>query len=234
MQLDVMSYNIRLGLDSNLDDIADAIIAYGTPDVLAIQEVGSHWNMGQRIDQTAYLAERLRMNGTFCGALTDSDGGQYGIALLTRSAHEVIAHRRLPIDADEQRVCLIAKMRTQIPVTLITSHLSIKDGERRQQAEALQSIMRTVSGPAILLGDFNARPESAEYRTLTDTCTDAFAAFGTGLAETFSVKDPHRQIDYIMLSKDHWIGDRCHVLRHIKASDHFPISARITCTSEGV
>ncbi|MEE2755822.1 MAG: endonuclease/exonuclease/phosphatase family protein [Myxococcota bacterium] len=229
MQLDVMSYNIRLGLDSSLDAIAHAIIDHGVPDVLALQEVGNHWNMGERVDQTDYLARRLNMNGTFCGALRDSDGGRYGIALLTRSEHEVITRRCLHKDQDEQRVCLIAKMKTKTPITLVTSHLSIKEAERREQAKALSSIMGTVSGPALLLGDLNARPESVEYSALMDTCSDAFNGFGSGPAETFSVKEPHRQIDYILLSKGHWTGESCRVLRDIKTSDHFPIWARISC-----
>jgi len=232
MNMDIISYNIRLGLDSCLDDIADAIIDYGPPDILALQEVGHHWNMGERVDQTQYLANRLKMHGTFCGALKDDHGGQYGIALLTKAPHDVISRRDLPRVDDEQRVCLITRLETPIPVTVVTSHLSIREPERRQQAQLLKSVMENIAGPAILLGDFNARPDSFEYNCLAGSCIDAFAAFGTGPAVTFSVVEPHRQIDYIMVSKNHWHGQYCHVLRDVRTSDHFPISARVQCKFE--
>lgn len=229
MNLKVMTYNIRLGLDSSLADIASMIKDYEIPDILALQEVGHHWNMGEKVDQTAVLADALGLtHHYFAGALQDKDGGEYGIALLSRwsiASIDVIGH---PQEDDENRLLLVAHIDAPKPFIVITSHLSICEMERRKQAELTAQVASAHDAPTLILGDFNARPESEEYRVLTEIAEDAFALGGQGPSETFSVANPHRQIDYIMFRGGFDISGSCSVLRHIVTSDHFPLWASLS------
>lgn len=227
MEFDVITYNIRLGIDSSIGAIADAIKTEGVPDIIALQEIGLRWQMGECIDQPQALGDALGLHAHFCGALTDKNNGQFGIALLSRYPIVHCTKTELPRITDEQRVLLEAHIQAPVPLTVFTSHFSIHESERQQHASFLAQRVTQCKTPVIALGDFNARPTTPEYRTLTEQLTDAFAHRGVGPAETFSVAEPHRQIDYIMSANGAQAVGSCKVLRHIQTSDHFPLAARI-------
>ena len=227
MEINVLTYNIRLGLDSSIAAIAEAIQTEGIPDLIALQEVGRYWQMGECIDQTQVLSHALGLHGHFCGALTDENQGQFGIALLSRYPMLDLRRTELPRVDDEQRVLLEARIDTPVPLTVLTSHFSIHEPERRRQATMMAEKASRCQTPVIALGDFNAKPDSVEYETLTGEMTDAFARHGIGSADTFSVRSPHRQIDYVMTGSGASPVKSCRVLRHIQTSDHFPLAACI-------
>ena len=154
-------------------------------------------------------------------------GWQFGIALASRYpiiSHSVSEHYR---ETDEQRVLLEALIDAPTPFHVLTSHLSVSASERLAQAQAIIARSKALSGPLLVLGDFNARPDSEVYDELTAELTDCFSVRGDGPAETFSVKDPHRQIDYIMTRAPLHPDGRCWVERSVTASDHFPLLAEI-------
>jgi len=230
MEFNVLTYNIRLGLDSSIAAIAEAIKTEGVPDLIALQEVGRYWQMGECIDQTQVLSRALGLHGHFCGALTDANQGQFGIALLSRHPMLDLRRTELPRVDDEQRVLLEARIDTPVPLTVLTSHFSIHESERRQQAAIMAEKASQSQTPVIALGDFNAKPDSVEYEVLTVPMTDAFASRGIGPSDTFSVRSPHRQIDYVMTGSGAAAIKTCRVLRHIRTSDHFPLAACIQLT----
>lgn len=234
MQIRACTYNIRLGLDSDIQAVGVALDELGPLDVVALQEVGHHWHMGGPTDQATELGKMLGLHSFFCGALTDADGGRYGIALLARYPITIIDEMTLFRADDEQRVCLVARIDAPHPFIVVTSHFSIAVQDRLAQSDEVVNRLRGLDLPWILLGDFNARPESREYECLAQSGLDAFAAKGIGPGVTFSVKDPHRQIDYIFVSPQHWEIRIAQVERHIEQSDHFPLTADLDLRPETV
>ncbi len=228
MKITVMSYNVRVGIESSLTDIAEGILSVSSPDLVAFQEIGVHWNMGEKVHQPQFIADRIGLpHVSFAGALTDPEGGQFGVALASRypiGQESVTLHHQI---TDEQRVFLQARINAPTPFEVLTSHLSVEPEERLHQARALSQRASTIRGPKLVIGDFNARPESLEYAELTSNLTDCFARSGDGPAETFSVKEPHRQIDYILCGGGFIPGPRSWVARSVTASDHFPLLAEI-------
>ena len=59
MQISLMTYNIRVGIETDLACVAEAIRGAGVPDVLAMQEIGVRWNMGECVDQPAVIAQAI-------------------------------------------------------------------------------------------------------------------------------------------------------------------------------
>ncbi len=123
----VMTYNIRVGVETSMATIAAAVEGYA-PDVLALQEVGHHWQMGERMDQAGYIAAALGSHHhVFAGALTDPHGGRFGVALVSRWPLSQVRNIKLPRASDEQRVCLVARAGE---VWFACTHLSVASVER--------------------------------------------------------------------------------------------------------
>lgn len=224
----LVTYNIRLGVESSLEAIAHAIrdaTPGATPDLVALQEVGDHWNMGEHTDQTGAIAAHLGLaHHTFAGALTDAQGGRYGIALMAPHAIEDIRVTPLPRDTDEQRVALTATLAAPTPIHVVTTHLSVAEPERITQAHRIGRLAAAAPGPVIVLGDLNDRPDTPTHAAARGALTDCFDHAGAGPAETFSVVDPHRRIDYIFVGGG-LVPAACRVVREATASDHFPLVA---------
>lgn len=232
--LTLMTYNIRLGVETNLATIAQAIRAAGTPDILALQEIGDHWNMGEPIDQPATLAAALdHPYHAFAAALTDPQAGRYGIALTSRHPIEAITITPLPRDTDEQRTLLTATLRTPLgPIRAFVTHLSIHAHERLHQARTLAPLLAhaTHQGPTLLLADLNDRPATPTLDALshaTTHLTDLYDTTGQGPPETFAVKSPHRRIDYLLCGGGLIPTGPTRVVREATASDHFPLMGSV-------
>ena len=82
--------------------------------------------------------------------------------------------------------------------------------------------------PAVLLGDFNARPQTPEIgrlrATLTDTCT---AAAGSGRPATHPADAPTARIDYIFTSRRLTAAWTSVSTGDPAASDHLPVVSRL-------
>jgi endonuclease/exonuclease/phosphatase family metal-dependent hydrolase len=111
---------------------------------------------------------------------------------------------------------------------LIDTHLHhiAEDSEIRQEQvppliEAWGGAPRTV-----ILGDFNATPDSPEMRMLADAgLIDVSAMIGPTPRFTFYSADPDQQIDYIWTSDDLEFTD--FVIPQSTASDHLPLVTTI-------
>lgn len=230
--IDLMTYNIRLGVESSLAAVADAILAAGVPDVLALQEVGDRWHMGERCDQARVIAERIGLpHAVFAGALVDADGGRYGIALAARHPLRDVTIERLHRAEDEQRVLLEATVDSPEhgPITALATHLSIAADERLVQARAVgaRAAAAAARGPVVLLGDLNDRPGTAVIAAARGPLVDCFEACGHGPIETFSVAAPTLRIDHAFCGGGLEPTTPCRVVREARASDHFPLIARV-------
>lgn len=235
MKLNLMTYNVRLGIETSLGALADAVAAHGAPDLLALQEIGVRWRMGERVDQPAVLAARLGLPyHAFAGALTDDAGGRFGVALLSRLPVLHADFALLPRLEDEQRVLLRVTLDTEPRVHVFNTHLSIHAPERALQAARVAESVALVEGPTLVLGDFNDLSDSPVLATLRAASPagaaplrDLFDDVGVGDPLTFSVKAPNRRIDYLLCGGG-FEPEACRVLGDVRTSDHFPLVGRVS------
>jgi endonuclease/exonuclease/phosphatase family metal-dependent hydrolase len=225
-KLTVMTWNIELGKESSLKALGDAVLAAGVPDVLALQEVGVDWHDGKKGDQPRVLAKQIGLpHHLFVGAITDSTGGRFGIALLSRWPFLSADTTLLPRDIDEQRVLLRTRIGAPTPFTVLATHLARKSKDRLKQAPVVGAAAAAAEGPVVLLGDFNDEPTSATLKSIKGALVDCFEVAGKGARETFSVKDPKESIDYILCGAGFEPVGPARVERAAIASDHFPVIA---------
>lgn len=202
------------------------------PDVIALQEVRQ---IPDKLPNTAEtLARALGMNHTFAAA-TEWGGGQEGLAILSRFPIAQQAHAELPhATPDERRVLLWATLVTEKgPIVAATTHLNYRMShgtQREDQIEATDRLLRealTAAAPppltSLLMGDFNATPDSDEIRFLLGLHSlkgrrtyyqDAFTVHsdrGRDAGYTWSRRNPYvqrlrflptdRRIDYIFVGQ---------------------------------
>jgi endonuclease/exonuclease/phosphatase family metal-dependent hydrolase len=233
-KLFVMTYNIRLGIESSLKSVGDAVIAAGVPDVLALQEVGVNWRNGEKVDQPRVLAKQLGFSHhVFVGALSDKSGGRFGIALLSRWPFAAADVTLLPQDDDEQRVLLRARIDAPKPFTVLTTHLARKAGDRSRQAPIIGAAAALAEAPVVLLGDLNDEPTSDTLKLIKGSAlVDCFELAGTGDRKSYSVKAPKESIDYILCGGGlEAVAGSVTVVSAARASDHFPVSGILEAAS---
>ncbi len=151
-RLRVLTYNIHRarGLDGveRLDRIIDVLAEVGA-DIVALQEVLA--------PQVALLAEAMKMHAVF-GPTRLLQGGPYGNLCLSRLP--LVAHRSYSLTCRpfEPRGCLRADIEHGAGrLHVFNVHLGLGYRERIRQARMLTGIAdrRVLSGPWLLLGDFN-------------------------------------------------------------------------------
>ncbi len=121
------------------------------------------------------------------------------------------------------------------PVRLLAEHtlppLSAFEHLWRRALDDLAQEVRTVDGPAVVLGDFNADRDHAPFRRLLDTgLRDAHDERGRGLARTFPSWLPVLHLDHVLVRD----GGRAHVVvqdvREVRlpGSDHLTVVADLS------
>jgi endonuclease/exonuclease/phosphatase family metal-dependent hydrolase len=239
--LRVMTYNIHAGKDAeqrhNLERVAE-IIGAADADIVLLQEVD---RMTRRAEGEDHLAEVARLTGlhsAFAKSL-DFQGGEYGIAVLSRHPLDSVRVVPLPVRPPQERSGGVYEPRVGLhvivrapggPLHVMNTHLD-PGGEpvyRHQEVMGLLAhIARHVpaGAPLVFGGDLNARPDTPEITALSLLLTDAWRACGgAGDGHSFPAHQPDRRIDYIMLR-----NATCSAARVIdtQASDHRPVSAVI-------
>lgn len=239
--LRVVTYNIFGGHDlqrlSNLTRIA-ALIDSLRADFVLLQEVDRLTARSGHVDQASVLAERVGMHAVF-GRAMDYDGGEYGIAVLSR--WPLRSWRVVPLAASPatDSTTSVAEPRallhvvTEAPggvVHVLNTHLDhqARAGARHAQlfralaymAEAIPRGSTVVFG-----GDLNAQPDASEVRALGMVFDDAWSKCGAGAGHTFRSDNPTRRIDHILL-----IGAVCTHAQVIATtiSDHRPLIVDLT------
>ena len=94
---------------------------------------------------------------------------------------------------------------------------------RASQAEAVDSIARSIDGNVIICGDINDTPNSYAYRTLAHSRRDAFLELGSGPGYTYLADRMWVRIDYIIYQGD--MDARYIKVEDKHSSDHYPIYA---------
>ena len=222
----VMIYNIKhgQGMDGTVDLSRSAeVIREMDPDILALQEIDSKTRRVNGVDQAARMSELTGMPHHAFGSFMDYQGGQYGMAILSRWPITASTNHRLPEGA-EPRSALTAQISIAgdgPELTLADIHLYRTLEERYSQARRLVELFAYTTKPVVLAGDFNSRPDSKviqmldRYWTIPDKGREHL---------TFPSDDPDVEIDYIMYRPgsafeliDHQVIDEP------VASDHRPV-----------
>lgn len=235
--LNVVSYNIRHG--RGMDDRVDITRAAGVlrslmPDVVGLQEVDVGVERSGRVDEAAELGRLVGLQHSF-GAFFDYQGGQYGMAILSRYPIRRSESVRLP-DGNEPRVALAVEVDhpTIGRLMIVNVHFDwvADDSFRFAQATRLTAFLDSLTIPFVLLGDFNDTPGS---RTLALFQARAFEAKKPSNDHfTFSSTNPEKEIDFIFAAPARrWTAGAVRVIDERVVSDHRPVAAVLSFTPGG-
>jgi endonuclease/exonuclease/phosphatase family metal-dependent hydrolase len=229
--LRVASYNIRhgRGMDDRVNLARTATVLRAlAPDIVGLQEVDHTVQRSGRVDEARALGELLDMQHAF-GAFMPYQGGEYGLAILSRFPITRSTPVRLP-DGNEPRVALVAEVRlpngSMLAVVNVHFDWVQNDSFRFAQATALSTVLDTLPMPYVLLGDFNDEPGS---RTLTLFQTRATEVQKPARDRfTFSSTQPVKEIDFVFVAPARaWQAIRARPVTERMASDHRPVIAEL-------
>src|SRR5690606_26409408 len=207
------------------------VIKQEAPDLVALQEVDVNTGRSGPGNQAEIIAERLGMN-YFFGKAIDYDGGEYGVAVLSKFPLTEGKINRLPTQAGtngEPRILVTAKITTPEGNTIRfgSTHLDAQreDTNRLLQIQEVVKIGENEQLPFIIAGDFNAVPDSEVIRVLDSHFKRTCRLCGF----TSSAQNPVRTIDYIAYKhpENKFEVKNHEVIKETFASDHFPIVSEI-------
>ena len=222
------TYNIHQGFDlygrHDLEALARTIEATRA-DIAALQEVPRGWVVNGSVDVLSWLAQRLEMHAAW-GPAADP---LWGNAILSRYPIVRAGNAAMP-NSDAllfKRAYLSAVVELggeRIPrLQIVATHLHHIGREREHRRAQIEALLSGVdwSRPTILLGDLNARPQSAELQLLLQAGLHTVPR----PIFTFPAQRPRRQIDHIFITEHFTISAAAAVPS--TASDHLPLSAVI-------
>lgn len=229
--LRVMTYNIHVGvgMDKKLDLARIAgVINTQHPDLVGLQEVDRGVTRTQRIDEIAELAKMTRMDYAFAFNLR-YQGGQYGVAILTRFPIRATDHRLYQNTREAERRGFI---RAEVSVhgsilNFVTTHLDYQNEDGRLfEAQQLLNALKDVKGPLIVVGDFNEIPSGRAYQLMRYQFGDSWIE-SRSTAEGFSypTDKPSKRIDYIFFRSVDRVRTKRSWIVNTEASDHIPVVA---------
>jgi endonuclease/exonuclease/phosphatase family metal-dependent hydrolase len=215
----VANYNIKSAMLSSVEEVGD-VLAGMDADVIALQEVDHLMKRTDGVDQSLALAERLGMKRVFAGAM-DRDDGTYGIALLSRLPLASVKRFELPMAGGfEPRVAIDAEVcASGKALRFVTTHSDFTPWAAEAHARAITEYVGS-DDDVIILGDFNATPDTAAVRDLI--ARPLFDALGL-FAEGPTFPQNKSRIDYILTDRRVLSAD----IVEVDASDHFPVLAAI-------
>lgn len=242
VRLSVMSYNIHVGVGmdkrQDLKRIAD-VIKLQRCDLVGLQEVDRGVERTGRVDEIKELARLTGMDYAFAHNL-DYQGGQYGVAVLSRYPILAVDHRRYANTRERERRGFI---RVEVEVkgrrlNFVTTHLDYQHADGRLfETRQLLDALADVRGPLVVTGDFNEEPPGGAYELMRRAgFADGWrrgrgpaAAESPGAGATYPADKPKKRIDYVFyrgLGEDRPPGDDEDASASVPdtlASDHRPV-----------
>ena len=229
-----MTYNIHHANPPSKPNFIDvdaiaAAINKQQPDIVALQEVDVNTRRSG-LNEAVLLAEKTKMNFYFAKAI-DHDGGDYGVAILSKYALSGGTTHKLPTLAGtngEPRVLATAHIIVNgKELTIACTHLDAQgsDTNRVLQINTIMEILQHEKNPVILSGDFNATPGGTVINTLDKfflrTCLQ-------NCAFTIPQDAPTKEIDFIATRPSPAFTVKSHkVVDEKYASDHLPVVVRL-------
>lgn len=221
----ILAYNIKHGRgnDNRVDLKRTAeVIRRLHPDFVALQEVDQQVQRSGGIDQARELASLTGLPHHAFGAFFDYQGGQYGMAVLSRNPMNEIKNLRLP-DGAEPRTSLVVdvKLDSKKQLKIADVHFYRTEQERLAQARRLLDFLDGEDRDIAIVGDFNSKPKSSVLKLfqthwkIPDKGRDHF---------TFRSDRPEVEIDYALLHKESgWSVTGIDVIEEPVVSDHRPL-----------
>lgn len=222
----------------NLDAVA-SLIRSSDPNLVLLQEVDRGTARSGQVDQVARLQEATKYDAAFGPSLLHYDGGQYGIAVLSREEIGYSSTVPLPVKPVETRAGGSHEPRVALALFFdvhgtvwraVNTHLDPVDGDSRaQEIAALLAVVReekSAGTPLVVGGDFNSTPDDPVMQPLQKAgLRDSWVECGQGDGFTYPADKPVKRIDYLFLAGN----VRCvsaQVL-DMQVSDHRPLLVTI-------
>ncbi len=238
MHFSVMTYNIKLGMESDLKTVADIM---GEADIVAVQEIAVDWFQGDPGNQPQLLSRASGLGHfRFASVLTYSsdvepfvarsaptadDRPGFGLGLFSRFPLGPWTRHRLPKKKDEQRCILSGTVVTpKGPISVLVTHLGAHPIDRNAQIPALLRHAQTQAVPLIALGDFNASVDEETMRQLSPYLRNAA---GDDPHPTYPAHNPTDAIDHIYVTKEVEILGPAMPLP-LMGSTHLPVIAKLS------
>ena len=234
----VLVYNMHAGKDAtgvdNLQRIATLVDSVDA-DIVLLQEVDRNTTRSGRVDQPATLA-RLTGRHVAFGKSLDYQGGEYGIAILSRWPITSDTTLPLPIDPPQPRSGGSYEPRAALRVTIaapggplavVNTHLDASGDDRWRRQEirtviAIVDSLRSRGVPTLAGGDINSTPESEVQATARGAgLRDAWSACGSGAGLTYPADSAVKRIDYLYLTGSATCSGAAVITS--QASDHRPV-----------
>lgn len=231
--LRVLCYNIHHANPPSRPDSIDvaaiaSVINREHPDLVALQEVDVFTQRsGKSLHEAETIARLTGMKSYFAKAI-NFEGGEYGIAILSRLPMEAMQNHPLPTAAGtggEPRTLATAviTLPTGQKIVFACTHLDAQsnDTNRIMQAQKIVEILKKENRPLILAGDFNAVPTSRTINIFDSYFTRSCL---TDCGFTIPVINPTKTIDFIVFApKARFRTTQHQVISETYASDHLPI-----------
>lgn len=237
-----VSYNVHsaFDIDGSLDVAGIAeVIADTRADVVGLQEVPRGQLLSANTDLLTLLQLELGFEHVAFFGTTDP---VWGNAILSRYPIVDVATDYLPRVGTPMRRGSLGALVTigDRNVLVINTHLQhVNDSDVHDEdpeadllpvhTEQINVILGQWGGqtPAVLMGDFNARPDWAQIGMVTSAgWVDTWAEAGSGDGFTSNAADPKYRIDYIFHTSDMTATD-VGVIQST-ASDHFAVVADLS------
>ena len=224
-----MTYNIHVGvgMDKKLDlqRIAD-VIKKEAPDLVGLQEVDRGTKRTERKDEIAELAAMTRMDYAFAHNL-DYDGGQYGVAVLSRHLIKNIDHRMYENRREAERRGML-RVEVEINgrvVNFVTTHLDYQYADGRLfETEQMLKFLEGVKGPLLVTGDLNDEAAGGAYQLILTKFQDAWPDSGNKVdGFSYPADKPVKRIDYVFYRKSDGVKAKKAWIVSTLASDHLPV-----------
>lgn len=225
LKVRVMTYNLRFGELSTLDEIASHIKSF-KPDFVALQEVDCKTDRKMAPHQKGkdFISELAYKTGMFglYGKTIKFSGGYYGIGILSVYPYINVNKEMLPNPGKSEPRALLEGCFEAGGDTVIfaATHLDVKDASTRDlQAQYITDYFSSSKYPVLLGGDFNAAPGS---KTIKDVMLKQWVPL-TNDDLSFPAWNPRVKIDYLFgLPLNGWKLVRTQTVQS-QLSDHLPV-----------
>ena len=230
MQLKVLTYNIHHANPPSKPDLIDLpaivkVIKESKADIVGLQEIDVHTERsGKGLDQAAELGRLTGMHHYFVKGI-DYQGGEYGVAILSRFPIIKSDSLRLPMKegiGGEPRVLAVITIEPVKgkKIVFANTHMDLKPETRILQARAIVDYLKDIQSPVIFCGDLNAKPGSEPINLFDEFFTRSSILNGFTIPQI----NPKSEIDFIMFKP----ANRFKILKHEVinepyASDHLPV-----------
>lgn len=216
----VMTYNVY---GARFREPLRTVIRAVRPDILIVNETP------KEIGVWRWRCDRLATSWGLRRAAGGRDAGSNMICVSDRVRVESSRARRLPQPRFAPRrgivsvQCEVAGHRLGV----VGVHLSLLDWSRPEEARQAVADAAALTGPLVLAGDFNERPDRISWRTFREA---GFVDHAEESAYTSNAREPVKRIDGLLVRGAQVISHRIPDLPAdllAEASDHLPVVAML-------